>query len=103
METVGEQGISGSTEWTRFRFLVSAGSYTYRWTYEKDGSVDRDNGAAYIDLVILAKLPLTAREEWIALHFPGEAHPLYTGNDKPSAHHLNLAKSRLKSLHSDKN
>ena len=44
---------SGEVEWTRAAYPVSAGSHTFRFTYEKDYSVSNGSDRAWIDNVTL--------------------------------------------------
>ena len=42
--------IHGSVAWTRYEYTVpSNGSYTFRWTYEKDGSVNTGSDTGWVD------------------------------------------------------
>ncbi len=44
--------ISGSTNWATYTYSVpSDGSYTFKWTYTKDGSLDRDQDTGWVDEV----------------------------------------------------
>ena len=44
---------SGSNSWTTYTFTANASrSYVFRWSYEKDSSVDSGDDAAYVDDVI---------------------------------------------------
>lgn len=56
----GQQKIeeSGLVDWQRAAFAVSAGTHTYKFSYEKDGSMDRNSDCVWIDNV---KLPATYR------------------------------------------
>lgn len=43
---------SGSIDWTTYTYTaVTSNTYTFKWEYTKDGSVDRDDDAAYVDNV----------------------------------------------------
>ena len=44
---------SGEVAWTRAAFPVATGSHTFRFTYSKDGSVNRNSDCAWIDDVTL--------------------------------------------------
>lgn len=44
---------SGEVDWTRAAFPVSAGTHTFRFTYEKDNSVNRGSDRAWIDDVVI--------------------------------------------------
>ena len=44
---------SGNVDWTFAAFPVAAGTHTFRFTYSKDGSVDRNSDCAWIDHVTL--------------------------------------------------
>ena len=43
---------SGEVEWTRAAFAVQPGSHTFRFTYSKDGSVNRNSDCAWIDNIV---------------------------------------------------
>ena len=45
--------ISGEVSWTRAAFPVTAGNHTFKFTYAKDGSVNRGSDCAWIDNVML--------------------------------------------------
>lgn len=47
--------VSGyeDSEWTRVAYLVPAGTHTYKFTYSKDGSVDKESDCAWIDNIVL--------------------------------------------------
>lgn len=45
---------SGVIDWTEYTYTAStSGTYTFKWTYSKDGSVDRNDDTAYVDNVAL--------------------------------------------------
>lgn len=44
---------SGEVEWSRAAFLIPAGSHTLKFTYAKDGSVNRNSDCAWIDNIML--------------------------------------------------
>ena len=45
--------LSGTVAWTQFSFPVAAGAHTLSWSYEKDGSVNSGEDAAYVDWILL--------------------------------------------------
>ncbi len=48
-----EQGSwSGAVPWTLASYAVSAGSHTFTWTYDKDGSVNTGSDCAFVDFVV---------------------------------------------------
>lgn len=42
---------SGSSNWTFARYAVSEGTHTFRWVYQKDGSVSSGEDCAWIDFI----------------------------------------------------
>ncbi len=56
------RAISGTVNWTRAGHLLSAGSHTLRWSYEKDSSGAGGLDAAWLDSISVqsAIVPLTA-------------------------------------------
>lgn len=43
---------SGVVSWTTYTYTATSnGSYTFKWAYTKDGSIDRNDDAAYVDNV----------------------------------------------------
>ena len=44
---------SGDVDWTHAVFPIPVGTHTLKFTYSKDGSVNRDNDCAWIDNIIL--------------------------------------------------
>ncbi len=55
----GRRGLSGENAWTFFSFPVSAGSHTFRWTYQKDDSLHSGEDGVWLDAVAL---PSTTQE-----------------------------------------
>jgi len=48
-----EQGEwAGTVSWSQETFPVSAGSVTFKWSYEKDGSVSNGSDCAWIDYIV---------------------------------------------------
>ena len=46
-------GISGDGQWTDYSIEVTAGTHTFEWRYEKDGSVNNNDDAFYIDDIVI--------------------------------------------------
>ena len=46
---------SGSIDWTRAQYAVTAGTHTFRWKYKKDTSVSSGSDCCWIDYVILPR------------------------------------------------
>lgn len=44
--------VSGDVDWTRATYAVGAGSHTFKFTYEKDGSVNRGSDCAWVDDIV---------------------------------------------------
>lgn len=44
---------SGSVAWTKAAYPVSQGRHTYKWTYQKDGSVNSGSDCCWIDYISL--------------------------------------------------
>ena len=53
MDNADKFNASGEVGWTRAAYPVSAGTHTFRFTYEKDNSVSRGSDRAWIDNVTL--------------------------------------------------
>ena len=52
------RNISGVVDWTQFYYIApAAGTYTFTWSYTKDGSVDNNNDEAYLDEVYVGEAP----------------------------------------------
>ena len=51
---------SGEQSWTRVAYFVPAGTHTFTFSYEKDGSVSRGSDCAWIDNVTLPFSPSSA-------------------------------------------
>ena len=52
------RNISGVVDWTQFYYIApAAGTYTFTWSYTKDGSVDRNNDEGYLDNVYVGEAP----------------------------------------------
>ena len=45
----------GTQSWTSVQLDMSAGEYTFKWCYEKDGSVKQNSDAAWIDEIAFVK------------------------------------------------
>ena len=60
--------LSGEIDWTRAAFPVSAGSHTFKFTYAKDGSVNKFSDCVWIDNVMLPHQvrQVTYREDNVA-------------------------------------
>ena len=43
---------SGEVDWSEESFPVTAGERTFKWSYEKDGSVSSDNDCGWVDYII---------------------------------------------------
>ena len=44
--------FSGTVAWTHYTYTATSNmTYTFKWTYTKDGSVDRNDDCAYLDNV----------------------------------------------------
>jgi hypothetical protein len=43
---------SGEVAWSQVTFPVTAGAHTFKWVYDKDGSVDNGSDCAWIDFII---------------------------------------------------
>ncbi len=43
---------SGEVNWALASYLVTAGSHTFTWTYDKDGSVSSNGDCAWVDFVV---------------------------------------------------
>jgi len=54
---------SGVVDWSHYMHFVDAGTHTFKWTYEKDGSVDSNDDAAWIDFVIFPAIAPPAYPE----------------------------------------
>jgi|GEM_PF-2273784 len=48
---VEEAGWSGEVDWTEHTYNVPAGTHTFRWSYEKDGSASEGTDNAWIDSI----------------------------------------------------
>lgn len=48
---VEKHRISGNRDWTEISFPVDVGDYTFKWSYEKDGSTVYGSDCAWIDLI----------------------------------------------------
>ncbi len=47
-----EERISGVTDWATYTYTIpSDGNYIFKWSYEKDGSLNRDDDTGWIDEV----------------------------------------------------
>ena len=67
---------SGSTGWTKYVATVSSsGSHTFKWCYEKDGSVSSGSDAVWIDEILM---PLEAKT--FSSVSAGEKHTCATDN-----------------------
>ena len=51
-----EQNVwSGNVEWTRAEYNVTEGNHTFKWKYQKDGSVSNGSDCAWIDYVVFPR------------------------------------------------
>jgi len=50
---------SGEIGWTEAEFNVTAGMHTFKWEYDKDGSVSSGGDCAWIDFILLPSPPMT--------------------------------------------
>jgi len=46
-----------SCSWTQCTYAIGEGTHTFRWTYRKDGSVDKGMDAGYVDTVVWTTEP----------------------------------------------
>jgi hypothetical protein len=49
---------SGESGWEESSYPVSAGNHTFKWSYEKDGSVHTGNDCAWLDFVVFPAINL---------------------------------------------
>lgn len=49
---------AGEVEWTEVSFPVSAGPHTFKWEYDKDGSVSSGQDCGWVDFIILPPMLL---------------------------------------------
>ena len=47
-----EDEWSGEVDWTEVSFPVASGTHTFKWSYEKDGSVSNGSDCAWVDNII---------------------------------------------------
>ena len=87
---------SGEVAWTRAAFAVPAGTHTFRFSYTKDGSVNRNSDCAWIDNVTLPSVsrPATFRTDTVCV---GETYVLggETINTTEPGHGVALIDSSL--------
>ena len=55
----GEQrgSYTGAGNWGEKQFAITAGTHTFRWSYQKDGSVNSNDDCIYIDYIQFNRLP----------------------------------------------
>ena len=51
VDNVAKITLSGSGSWTEKQVNVSAGTHTYKWSYEKDSSVNNNDDCFYVDYI----------------------------------------------------
>jgi len=49
---------AGEVDWTEVSFAVTAGEHTFRWEYDKDGSVSNGQDCGWVDFIILPPMLL---------------------------------------------
>ncbi|WNC71968.1 PQQ-binding-like beta-propeller repeat protein [Thalassotalea psychrophila] len=49
LDGVQQQIFTNNTSWQSYSIAISSGEHIFEWRYKKDGSVSRDDDAAYID------------------------------------------------------
>ncbi|HBF88642.1 MAG TPA: Gingipain R [Bacteroidales bacterium] len=53
IDNVEQDSWSGSIDWSLEQYAVTSGLHTFKWSYEKDGSVDSGDDNAMIDYILL--------------------------------------------------
>lgn len=85
MDNTDMFNASGEVDWTRAAFPVSAGTHTFRFTYEKDYSVNRGSDRAWIDNVTLPHdMHITTFEQGVICDGDTASHPDYVVNANSS-------------------
>ena len=92
--------ISGATGWEAHAYEIGAGAHTVRWSYEKDGSVDRGWDCGYLDdirwegvvpddevTVFFDGNGGTASESSHTYSYRADADPMYIYGYMPTATH----------------
>lgn len=90
IDNVEKGSWAGSSGWTEVSYTVSAGNHTFKWEYEKDGSVTNGSDCGWIDFVILPpidfSIPLeittTSVPDWTA-NYPYSQQLTATGGTEP--------------------
>lgn len=57
IDGVFQESWDGDTPWTTASYPLTAGTYTFRWTYDKDGSTSSLNDEVYLDEVLIITNP----------------------------------------------
>ena len=65
---------SGNVDWTTVSYTVSAGTHTFLWAYEKDGSVSNGSDCAWIDDIVF---PTTAPPVYPELSLSDSSFEMY--------------------------
>ena len=51
VDGVAKTTVSGTSNWSEKQVAVTAGTHTYKWSYEKDGSVNSNDDCFYVDYI----------------------------------------------------
>ena len=51
--SIEEEELSGSSDWSEYSYDINAGSHTFKWKYEKNGSVSNGEDCAWVDYITL--------------------------------------------------
>ena len=51
VDGVAKATVSGTSNWSEKQVAIQAGTHTYKWSYEKDGSVNSNDDCFYIDYI----------------------------------------------------
>ncbi len=63
-----EQGEwAGTVAWTQASYPVTTGNHTFKWAYEKDGSVSNNSDCAWIDSIVFPPCQIVVPEPNISL------------------------------------
>jgi len=58
IDGVEQDSWSGEVAWTRASYPVTAGTHTFTWSYDKDGSVSNGSDAAWVDYIVFPTVPV---------------------------------------------
>lgn len=58
-----EDEWSGEENWEKSTYMVSAGTHTFKWTYDKDGSMIGGSDCAWIDFIVFPAFSSKMRDE----------------------------------------